>query len=638
MPTGVGIIGAGPGGWALHAPTLTRLGDRFALVHVADGGSGRAEALAARSGARASSDAAELLGDPGVDVVVIASPPERHAAHALAAVAAGKRAILCEKPLATTHDDVDAVVAACRSAGVALVVGTHHLHDPAWAHVRHHLTARGAAVRDVSLTISLPPNDRYHAAVSEAPLGARRGGAPRSTPPDAADPRVAADIVRRLVGGLCVHDVPLLRDLAPALERMAFARLLLPVGCALGFVASGALVQIGAAMTGGGAEALWHMSIGAGDDRIDIDFPPAFVHDGSATVTVTHADGRVVRHERDAVDGHTALWRALASQLDGTQPVEYDEIAADAHHGVLLADAAARAVRTPPARTEREVPAPDEAAQDEAVQDEAVQDEAAPDEAAQDEAAQDEAAQDEAAQAAGASWRIALPAAGDAADRFRVAAAELPLTIAGSATASTRASGPRAERVVLVRDGGEAVVLPEPAGVDAAALAGLHAVVERARVRPLPEAAERAAREAVAVVVEAVLPVSDPAPWLRDAVGWCRLLGGPLTASAVEATATSLLAAFDGATGAPVTLIATETAGPSRITARTLGPVRLEAVVQVDGTAIRIATAEGELLLPPRRESAAREALRRAAQGADDIADLLHDERLRAQLTERPST
>ncbi|GAA4783003.1 Gfo/Idh/MocA family protein [Microbacterium gilvum] len=624
MPTGVGIIGAGPGAWALHAPTLARLGRRFALVHVADGGSGRAEAIAARSGARASSDAAELLGDPGVDVVVIASPPERHAAHALAAVSAGKRAILCEKPLATTHDDVDAVVAACRSAGVALVVGTHHLHDPAWAHVRHHLTARGAAIRD----ISLPPNDRYHAAVSEAPLRALCGGAPRSTPPDAADPRVAADIVRRLVGGLCVHDVPLLRDLAPALDRMAFARLLPPVGCALGFVASGALVQIGAAMTGGGAEALWHMSIGAGDDRIDIDFPPAFVHDGSATVTVTHADGRVVRHERDAVDGHTALWRALASQLDRTQPVEYDEIAADAHHGVLLADAAARAVRTPPARTEREVPARDEVARDEV----------APDEVARDEAVPDEAVRESVDPSPGASWRIALPTAGDAADRFRVAAAELPLTIAGSATASTTASGTRAERVVLVRDGEETVVLPEPAGVDAAQLAGLHAVVERARVRPLPEAAERAAREAVAVVVEAALPVSDPAPWLRDAVGWCRLLAGPLTASAVEATATSLMAAFDGATGAPVTLIATETAGPSRITARTLGPVRLEAVVQTDGTAIRIATAEGELLLPPRRESAAREALRRAAQGADDIADLRHDERLRAQLTERPST
>ena len=47
MPHGVGIIGAGPGVAALHAPTIARLGGEFLIVHVSDAGSGRAEAIAA---------------------------------------------------------------------------------------------------------------------------------------------------------------------------------------------------------------------------------------------------------------------------------------------------------------------------------------------------------------------------------------------------------------------------------------------------------------------------------------------------------------------------------------------------------------------------------------------------------------
>ena len=52
MRYGVGIIGAGPGVAALHLPTLARLSDAFEVVHIADAGSGRAEQLAARVGAR----------------------------------------------------------------------------------------------------------------------------------------------------------------------------------------------------------------------------------------------------------------------------------------------------------------------------------------------------------------------------------------------------------------------------------------------------------------------------------------------------------------------------------------------------------------------------------------------------------
>ena len=56
MVHGVGVIGAGPGVGALHLPTLARFAAEFSVVHISDSGSGRAECLAARSGARSRSE------------------------------------------------------------------------------------------------------------------------------------------------------------------------------------------------------------------------------------------------------------------------------------------------------------------------------------------------------------------------------------------------------------------------------------------------------------------------------------------------------------------------------------------------------------------------------------------------------
>src|SRR5690606_26000691 len=129
------------------------LSDDFRVIHIADAGGGRAESVANRSGARWSADAAALLADPEVAVVAIRTPPATHAELILAAVAAGKRAIFCEKPLATTTAELEAVIAACTGAGVALAVGTNHMFDPAWERVRHHLNRSAARVLAVSATL-----------------------------------------------------------------------------------------------------------------------------------------------------------------------------------------------------------------------------------------------------------------------------------------------------------------------------------------------------------------------------------------------------------------------------------------------------------------------------------------------------
>ncbi len=59
----------------------------------------------------------ELVGDPEVDVVYVASPHSLHEEHALLAIAAGKH-VLIEKPIAPTAAAARRIVAAARAAGV----------------------------------------------------------------------------------------------------------------------------------------------------------------------------------------------------------------------------------------------------------------------------------------------------------------------------------------------------------------------------------------------------------------------------------------------------------------------------------------------------------------------------------------
>lgn len=340
MVHGVGFVGSGPGVSALHLPTVARMADRFRVVHIADAGSGRASTLADRVGARSSSGLDELLTDPEVEVVALCSPPAEHAEQLLACVAAGKRAVMCEKPIALTAADAERVIDACRAGGTILVVGTNHLFDPAWGRAKHHLDAGGGPVHSVAVTVSLPPNGRYHELVTEY-VGELTS--PRR-PPAELDAAMQASIVRQLVTGLGIHDLPALRDVVPRLDEVIFARFVPPLGYVIGVRGGETLVTLAATMVPAGAEALWRMSIVTDIDHLDVEFPPAFVHAGSARARVWAADGRYTEYRPDVDDGYLAEWRSLADLLERGRAVEYDHILDDALFAVDLADAAHAAV------------------------------------------------------------------------------------------------------------------------------------------------------------------------------------------------------------------------------------------------------------------------------------------------------
>jgi len=343
MTWGVGIIGSGPGVAALHAPTLARVGGDFRLVHVSDAGSGRAEVIAERFGARVSTGIDALLDDPEVDVVAVCSPPSLHAEHVRAALAAGRRALFCEKPLADTAEGAERLVAECAAVGALLVVGTNHLFDPAWVRATHHLSALDSRISSVTVTLCLSPNDRYHALTMGEPLPA--GAPPKRPPLDLDDPEHSARIVRQLVAGLGVHDLPLVRDLVPGTPDLVWARAVAPIGFDVALRARDVLVRFTVVMLPEGADSLWRVSVATAGARVELEFPPPFVHVGGARTTVRDAQGVQTSYPIDRRDGYEVEWRALAALLRGEAAMEYDELRADAMFVMVIADAAAAAVR-----------------------------------------------------------------------------------------------------------------------------------------------------------------------------------------------------------------------------------------------------------------------------------------------------
>jgi predicted dehydrogenase len=123
---------------------------RSEVVAIASREAGRAEAAArALAIPRAHGSYEALLADPDVDAVYIPLPNHLHAEWAIAAARAGKH-VLCEKPLAMTAAEAQAIVDAGREAGIVLVEAFMYRQHPSWVAVRD-LVASGRIGRLVAV-------------------------------------------------------------------------------------------------------------------------------------------------------------------------------------------------------------------------------------------------------------------------------------------------------------------------------------------------------------------------------------------------------------------------------------------------------------------------------------------------------
>jgi predicted dehydrogenase len=80
-------------------------------------------------GIEATTNLDAVLSSPDVDAVVISTPHYTHAPLAIAAARAGKH-VMVEKPMACTLEQADAMIAACKQAGVLLTVNLVSRYDP----------------------------------------------------------------------------------------------------------------------------------------------------------------------------------------------------------------------------------------------------------------------------------------------------------------------------------------------------------------------------------------------------------------------------------------------------------------------------------------------------------------------------
>lgn len=150
---GIGVIGLGRMG-RVYAYHVGRQLEDAQLVAVADS---QPDALAQFadqfSGITTYEDYHDLLANPAVQGVIVATPTHTHHDVVIAAAQAGK-AIFCEKPTALTLEATDAMIAAVQQAGVTFQVGFMRRFDSGYAEAKRQIDAgvigQPVAIRSIS--------------------------------------------------------------------------------------------------------------------------------------------------------------------------------------------------------------------------------------------------------------------------------------------------------------------------------------------------------------------------------------------------------------------------------------------------------------------------------------------------------
>lgn len=135
-PIGIGLVGGGYMGKA-HAVAYSSVGAVFdtalrpVLEMICASTAESSERYRRAYGfRRATDDWRQLVADPGVEAVIIASPQSTHRAIAEAAFALGKP-VFCEKPLGASLGEAEAMVRAAKQSRAVNMVGFNYVRTPA---------------------------------------------------------------------------------------------------------------------------------------------------------------------------------------------------------------------------------------------------------------------------------------------------------------------------------------------------------------------------------------------------------------------------------------------------------------------------------------------------------------------------
>jgi UDP-N-acetyl-2-amino-2-deoxyglucuronate dehydrogenase len=121
---GLGVVGAGMAAKP-HALALNALRDRIAVRGVWRRSRGELDQFCASYDFPAAESYEALLADPGVDAILVLTPPNAREEIVAAAAKAGKH-VLMEKPVERTTEAAERIVVSCDAAGVTLGIIFQH--------------------------------------------------------------------------------------------------------------------------------------------------------------------------------------------------------------------------------------------------------------------------------------------------------------------------------------------------------------------------------------------------------------------------------------------------------------------------------------------------------------------------------
>ena len=130
---GIALVGLGYYSTDLLAPAL-QLTEKCYLAGIVTGTPSKAEAWKAKYNIPDKNiynyqNFDQIAKNPDIDIVYVVLPPSMHREYVVRAAKAGKH-VFCEKPMAPSVADCEAMIAACKSNKVKLAIGYRCQHDP----------------------------------------------------------------------------------------------------------------------------------------------------------------------------------------------------------------------------------------------------------------------------------------------------------------------------------------------------------------------------------------------------------------------------------------------------------------------------------------------------------------------------
>jgi predicted dehydrogenase len=247
---------------------------------------------------------------------------------------AGKRAVLCEKPLAISRSGGERIAAASSATGVPVIVGTMHAWDPAWQAARGFLGDLSETARVVRSTIYLPADGDLIKLATDLVAAPPRGGRSAQSPVDRELETISSGVL-----ALAMHALPLIRTLIPGMTRVTQALALEPWGYSVSYEdGDRSATLIG--LEGGPWAPQWTLDAWGATTELHVDFPPSYVTAGSATAAIHTASG--TRSWRFGTNGYHAEWLQLADVAEGRaeQAIPLQTIVDDLACAVAIAEAA----------------------------------------------------------------------------------------------------------------------------------------------------------------------------------------------------------------------------------------------------------------------------------------------------------